>query len=651
MPWHRVVLLGLAVLAFCGSLATSSNLFPLGSINHDEPMYVFEAHMLRQGHVTLPTRDAEFFRPWAAGVRDGRVVLKYTPAWPAVIAASEVVFGSGRVALALVAAALVIVVYLLGVEVFDSPRIGLIAAALFALSPMVVVLSGTFLPYTFQLLVEALFAYFVLSGLRLQSAPRLVLAGAAISIAVFARPFDAVVVGLPFLAFVVVGSREDWRTMARRLGLLLAGAAPLLALTLWLNAQTMGNPLRSPFTVTGRYDTIGFGRRGVFPSTTFHYGPKQALHSLTNLRVLPGWTFGGVLVVALAAIGVVLSVRSGRRLGAVAALIAVVFTVTVGYLFFWSPVAIMYQWPGASALGPFYHLPVLLPIVLFAGVALDRAIDRIPLPAIVGVGVAMVALTLALVPSRLATDRRVTGDYRVAHRVLSRVGPADAVVFLEENRDQGFESATPFVQNAPDLRGHVVYASDLKGRNLAFLHTLASRVPYRFDYEAANNRDIFHTRPTLTRLQVRKGALISERLRLQNPGPWPCVVAIAQTRAATRTVVLDTRSSKGRSYDVDWALFAPGGTHPAVGTRSPFAVRLPDTGPTGGQISLGVGFSADCRLADVDRYEQRFSFAADSGSMSAEVLGPGAGWHELRFAHRRSTWIRQDLDGIVNDRP
>ena len=79
-----------------GSLATSTSLFPLGSINHDEPMYVFEAQMLRQGHVTLPARDAEFFRPWAAGVTDGRVVMKYTPPWPAVIAASQVVFGDGR---------------------------------------------------------------------------------------------------------------------------------------------------------------------------------------------------------------------------------------------------------------------------------------------------------------------------------------------------------------------------------------------------------------------------------------------------------------------------------------------------------------------------------------------------------------------------
>ena len=165
-PTHLLVLLGLAVLAFGGSLATSTSLLPLGSINHDEPMYVFEAHMLRQGHVTLPARDAEFFRPWAAGVTDGRVVMKYTPPWPAVIAASQVVFGDGRVALALVAAGLVIVVYLLGVELFDDRRVGLMAAALLSLSPMVVVLSGTFLPYTFQLLVEALFVYLVLSGLR-----------------------------------------------------------------------------------------------------------------------------------------------------------------------------------------------------------------------------------------------------------------------------------------------------------------------------------------------------------------------------------------------------------------------------------------------------------------------------------------------------
>ena len=60
-----------------------------------------------------------------------------------------------------------------------------------SLSPMVVVLSGTFLPYSFQLLVQVLFVYLVLSGIRLGSAPRLVFAGVALGVAAFARPFDA----------------------------------------------------------------------------------------------------------------------------------------------------------------------------------------------------------------------------------------------------------------------------------------------------------------------------------------------------------------------------------------------------------------------------------------------------------------------------
>ena len=59
------------------SLAVSRLVFPHFSVNNDEPVYVFQARLLLDRHLTLPvTPDADFFRPWMSGpvgdrARDG----------------------------------------------------------------------------------------------------------------------------------------------------------------------------------------------------------------------------------------------------------------------------------------------------------------------------------------------------------------------------------------------------------------------------------------------------------------------------------------------------------------------------------------------------------------------------------------------------
>ena len=226
---------------------------------------------------------------------------------------------------------------------------------------------------------------------------------------------------------------------------------------------------------------------------------------------------------------------------------------------------------------------------------------------------------------------------------------SDAVVFVSEGRDEGFESTTPFLQNRPDLTGPVLYASDLQGRNLALLGAMPARAPYRFDYELGIDSQLFQGHPTLTKLDLRKGQHITEHLRLRNPGTGSCAIAFARIGDRMRRVVLDSRSSQGRTYDVDWTLVAPGGS-PRAGT-APFVVVLPDTGPSGGKLSLGAGFGSSCRARTTDRYERRYPFAAAGRSApSIELLAPGAGWHEVQFPGRPPAWLQQDLGTILANR-
>src|SRR3712207_9292036 len=100
----RAALVVLASVAGATAVLTNLTLFPLYSLNRDDSVYVAMARLIETGAVTLPA-DADPFRPWASAVVGDRVVLKYTPPSPAVIAAGELLTGSPRAALAGCAAA------------------------------------------------------------------------------------------------------------------------------------------------------------------------------------------------------------------------------------------------------------------------------------------------------------------------------------------------------------------------------------------------------------------------------------------------------------------------------------------------------------------------------------------------------------------
>src|SRR5207245_10772848 len=96
-----------------------------------------------------------------------------------------------------------------------------------------------------------------------------------------------------------------------------------------------------------------------------------AVRPSASPRSLPGWTFRGVILLGLALIGLGTDRATGPRDWAVAALAV---TTPTGYFFFWSPFTMAHVFPGLASLGPYYHLPVIVPLVIFGGRALDRVL-------------------------------------------------------------------------------------------------------------------------------------------------------------------------------------------------------------------------------------------------------------------------------------
>jgi 4-amino-4-deoxy-L-arabinose transferase-like glycosyltransferase len=639
--------IGLGVLitaSFVISLLLGRSLFSLYSINHDDAMYVYEARLLGNGHLTLPAAEHDFFSPWASGVRDDRVVMKYAPPWPAVLAASQRLTGSMLVASAAIAAAAVGLVYLLAREILDGRRVALLAAGVFALSPVALIQSGTSLPYLFQVVTGLTFAVALLAGLRHGSVWLLVMSGVAFGVGFFARPFDAVLFALPFVAVLVWRLREQGRALARAIGFVAGGAAPIVALDMLYNAHTMGSPLALPFSVTSRYDTVGFGRRGVFADTTFEFSPLDGLRGLAkNLQWFPSWSFGGVITFALAGLALAAAFRSGwRRTPWLLALAGVAVTVCLGYVLFWSPFSMSVRWPGVQTLGPYYHLAVLVPVAILGARGLDLLWQGTGRQRRIGIAAALtgVLLTSLALPSKIEANAEVKDSFQEIRDEVDALRLTNAVLVVPTRGNDGFQSPTPFLENTPDLDKPVLYAEDRGAENFALFDRFAGRRVYQLvqQYEAGDQL----MEPSLvpTRLRLEHGDALPLDLKVTNPTDRTHVIAYVTDGRRRRQQLLDDSSRWGDTYAVSWRLAARDG---ADGTPADEPTFVPESSDAG---VLTVGFMVDDTAStDGDqRWERHVPYRTVDGEV--QLIRPGLGY-ELFASDGSRHRIPRNIDDLL----
>jgi hypothetical protein len=431
-------------------------------------------------------------------------------------------------------------------------------------------------------------------------------------------------------------------------GWMALGAAPLVVATLAFNAFAMGDPWSFPFSVTGPDDRLGFGRRGVFPSDTTHYTLRAAAQATwDNLTALAAWLFGGVLTVGLAVLGLLRSrVLDGRK-WAVAAL-AVSFP--VGYVVFWGPYAMSALWDGLDALGPFYHLPVIVPLVVFAAIELDGLLTRRVVVAGAAL-LAMAALTVVTVVPAVERNLDETDDYESIDATIDDADLDNSILFVDYTPETGFEARTPFLRNRAGLDQSVLYAYDRGGgdfelidrypdRNLARLETVLEPVsPSGFSLGAFLLPDRHPFRPNIvvTSLMVEQGTAFVEPLLVTNPSDGATVTAYGTAPDLEQD-------------EVELADAAPAGTRfPIAGTvgLAPrrvdgLVIDLTDAARTG-EFVFGVRVEPP-EGDPVQVYELRYPYRVrDDGSI--EVITPGTQW-----ARWGDTWYRQDIGDVLNAR-
>ena len=291
------------------------------------------------------------------------------------------------------------------------------------------------------------------------SAWRCVLGGVAIGLAVVARPYDAALFATPVMVWALIRLR---RQIVRPVGWYVVGALPPIVATLLYDWAATGSPLRLPFNLLEPADRPGFGPRRMFPQEPYHaFGLHSGIRgSASHLLLTVLWVGGGPALVLLALVGIWRRRRSAPAL--MLAAVAVAFP--VGYVFFWGAWNASKLWHGVRFIGPFYFLPMVIPIAAFGGAELVALYRRWRPGAAVVVLVGLVSSVLVAAPAVAADARWSRQDGAVLamvaaprRRVVARPGP---------------HPGGPGVRHAPDLR---------PGQSLGWRRTVALRPLERHD--------------------------------------------------------------------------------------------------------------------------------------------------------------------------
>lgn len=447
--------------------------------SEDEVAYLFQAQVLAQNRLTVPTpplADA-FWTPFVVDYRGARFG-KYPPGWPLLLSLGVRLGVPWLVNPVLATVTLALMAYL-GQKFYptETPGLPLLTAGLGLLTPGFLFLSSSLLSHPASLFwasLSLLALYFLTTGSRSPHRRLLaLLCGGCLGAMFITRPSAALGIALPigvFLLVLILRAELSWPFF---IWVALGGLTPAMLLPLywwWIAGDWRFNP----YLLVWPYDRLGFGPDVGPHGYTLHdallVNTRFKLSALaTGLFGWPGWTNLFFLPLPFFALLFDRASRPNRwawlLLGLIGGLIFV-------HIFYWA-------FGGTDGGFPRYYFDALPAFLLLTtrGVLLAaRWLDRWSITSLswrrgttalrlnwVVAGCVASFVVYAFVwtlPPLLAAQK---GKYGITPRsltVVDQVEPQPPALILVQNVTSWTDFAPFFVANNPSLDGPIVYAID-----------------------------------------------------------------------------------------------------------------------------------------------------------------------------------------------
>jgi hypothetical protein len=491
----------LCLAAFVMASAVAWAVFDAMPHLEDEQANYFQAAVFARGEAAAPappSRDA-FFIPFTI-VRNGLWFGKYTPGFPLVLALG-ILAGAPWAVNALASALALFGTFLLGRDLFGADA-GVLAAALGAVAPSFVVLSGSLLPHPVTMAALIFFSWAFLRARRAGEtrASRFALfAGAALGLAVLSRPWTAFAVALPFIGLALIdlgraaigvmaehgapknsGHREGSNASEMRSPLrpcirtylpLVVACLGVSALLPLYNFAVTGSPFTNTNTLWWPYDTVGFGPNiGRIGGHTLPLGLLNARLDLAAFQTaLTGWPapFGFPLVVLPLLAGLLLAPRSRNDL----LLFLPPLFLIAAHVAYWARAGEYYGGRYYSEGMPFLWLIASRGLLKFSTGKWRLRLVRVALPAFLAW-----SLAFQILP-RFERGRGLYGISRGRIAAAASAGLHNAVIFVRIREWTDYAAYSWL--DSPFLDDDVIFARDLGAdRNAALLQAFPGREAY-----------------------------------------------------------------------------------------------------------------------------------------------------------------------------
>jgi hypothetical protein len=356
---------GASLAAITAIIAALASVFAFDRNPHiiDTFAQLFHARIFAQGKLGAPApQGIEFFIGQFLLQHDGRWFSQYPPGHPLILAAGLRV-GLAWLVNPLAAAATVLLVYGAARRLLGENG-GKLAALLFALSPFVLLMSGSYMNHVTALFFLTLALY---ASVRAQDGADgtrwVVLVGMAVGAAATIRPLEAVAWCIVLGAWIA--HRQGWRRGLMYGGACALAVSPLLA----YNTLTTGSPFRFAYTLLwGRGHGLGFHPDPWGEPFTPAMSLANTAIDFQRLNIdLFGWPLPCLVFVIVA---LLVAARDERERGVAAVLAALLVAAPAAYFFYWHH---------DSYLGPRFLYASVVPAVLLTSLgigALDRRLGR-----------------------------------------------------------------------------------------------------------------------------------------------------------------------------------------------------------------------------------------------------------------------------------
>lgn len=506
----------LCLAAFLAAGAVAHGVFDALPHLEDEQANVFQAGIFARFEVAAPappSRDA-FFIPFTI-MQNGIWFGKYTPGYPLVLALG-VLAGAPWIVNALASALVLWATYLIGRDLFGADA-GVLGAALGAVSPAFVILSGSLLPHPVASALLAFFAWGLLRARRSgekRAALYSLLAGSALGLAVLSRPWTALAIASPFIALAAAdGMRAVWgwiggirkdmkgrtgniqrvrtadkkqgrpagRPYIQTYGPLILSCIAVSALLPLFNWAVTGSPLTNTYTLWWPYDTVGFGPGiGRDEGHTLVLAFTNAKLDLAAFRTaLLGWPapFGIPLVLLPLLAGLILAPRSRRDF----LLLAPPLTLILFHLAYWARAGYFYGGRYYSEGMPFLWLLAARGLLKLAAGTWRTRLVRLALPVLLAWGIAF------QIQPRFFEGRGLYGITGEAPAEVAAAGLNNALVFVRTGKWTDYANLSCL--NSPWLDGEVVFVRDMGSwANADIIAFFPGRTVYLFDFQRTDSR-------------------------------------------------------------------------------------------------------------------------------------------------------------------